>query len=246
MDNVSQWQSSVQFSLKDRIYALGKAYMRSTPSLRSSPGVADETVPVLFWLTMAFSRPVKEERSPSAFLSLFLRLSLPGDRWWDVKNLSQLFLLQTSTAGHSGEESRLQLPSYPPPLSSPPDDLISQSIKRVSVSHVEPGSWPNWNFSFSIRRFAKSELRITNYVAEHVIKIQLSTKSSDLSPVQSILGYLRDSLSSKVRQSLVFNLLRMQFTLFPSKVFVCLIAFTAFVVAVLSFTRPLFPTQVIY
>ena len=76
MDNVSQWQSSVQFSLKDRIYALGKAYMRSTPSLRSSPGVADETVPVLFWLTMVFSRPVKEERSPSAFFPLCFYASL--------------------------------------------------------------------------------------------------------------------------------------------------------------------------
>ena len=40
--------SSVQFSLvQDGIYALGKAHMRSTPSLRSFSNVALETVPIL-------------------------------------------------------------------------------------------------------------------------------------------------------------------------------------------------------
>ena len=39
---------SVQFSsVQDGIYELGKAYMRSTPSLRSFPIVALETVPML-------------------------------------------------------------------------------------------------------------------------------------------------------------------------------------------------------
>ena len=33
-------------SVQDGIYALGKAHMRSTPSLRSSPNVAFETVPM--------------------------------------------------------------------------------------------------------------------------------------------------------------------------------------------------------
>ena len=38
----------VQFSsVQDGFYALGKAHMRSTPSLRSFPNVALETVPVL-------------------------------------------------------------------------------------------------------------------------------------------------------------------------------------------------------
>ena len=34
--------------------------MRSTPSLRSFPNVAFETVPMFVWLTMALSRPFKE------------------------------------------------------------------------------------------------------------------------------------------------------------------------------------------
>ena len=54
----------VQFSsVQEGMYALGKAHiMRSTPSLRSFPNVALETVPMLVWLTMALSRPLKEDR----------------------------------------------------------------------------------------------------------------------------------------------------------------------------------------
>ena len=51
--------------------------MRTTPSLRSFPNVAFETVPMLVWLTMVLSRPFKE-------LLLFLRLSPPGHQWCDV------------------------------------------------------------------------------------------------------------------------------------------------------------------
>ena len=54
--------------------------MRSTPSLRSFPDVAFETVSMFVWLTMAFSRPFKEDRLGS----LLPRLSPPGDRWCDV------------------------------------------------------------------------------------------------------------------------------------------------------------------
>ena len=49
-------------SVQDGIYALGKAHMRSTPSLRSFPNVAFETVPMFVRLTMALSRPFKEDR----------------------------------------------------------------------------------------------------------------------------------------------------------------------------------------
>ena len=53
---------SVQFSsVQDGIYALGKG-MRSAPSLRRVPNVAFKTVPVFVGLTMAFSRPFKEDR----------------------------------------------------------------------------------------------------------------------------------------------------------------------------------------
>ena len=49
-------------SAQDGIYVLGKAHMRSTPSVRGFPNVAFETAPMFVWLTMALSRPFKEER----------------------------------------------------------------------------------------------------------------------------------------------------------------------------------------
>ena len=53
---------TVQFSsVQDGIYALRKAHMRSTPSLRNFSNVTFETVPVFFWLTMALSRPLRED-----------------------------------------------------------------------------------------------------------------------------------------------------------------------------------------
>ena len=56
----SRCSSLVQFSsVQDGIYALGKAHVHSTPSLRSFPNVALETVPMLVWQTMALSRPLK-------------------------------------------------------------------------------------------------------------------------------------------------------------------------------------------
>ena len=48
-------------SVQDGISALGKAHMRATPSLRSFPNVASETVPVFVRLTMALSRRFKED-----------------------------------------------------------------------------------------------------------------------------------------------------------------------------------------
>ena len=52
----------VQFSsVQDGIYALGKTHMRSTSSFRSFPNVAFGTVPMFVWLTMALSRPFKED-----------------------------------------------------------------------------------------------------------------------------------------------------------------------------------------
>ena len=49
-------------SVQNGIHALGKAHtiMHSTPSLRGSPNVAFETVPVFAWLVV--SRPFKEDR----------------------------------------------------------------------------------------------------------------------------------------------------------------------------------------
>ena len=49
-------------SVQNGIYALGKAHMRFAPFRRSFPNVALETVPVFVWLTMALSRPFKEDR----------------------------------------------------------------------------------------------------------------------------------------------------------------------------------------
>ena len=48
-------------SVQDGIYVLGKAHMCSTPSHRSFSSVVFETVPMFIWLTMALSRPFKED-----------------------------------------------------------------------------------------------------------------------------------------------------------------------------------------
>ena len=49
-------------SVQDGIYAPGKAHMRFTPSVRSFPNVASETVLMFVCLMIAFSRPFKEDR----------------------------------------------------------------------------------------------------------------------------------------------------------------------------------------
>ena len=60
---VSQKCEIVQFSsVQDGIYTVGKAHMCSTPSLRSFPSVAFETVPTFDRLTMTLFRPFKEYR----------------------------------------------------------------------------------------------------------------------------------------------------------------------------------------
>ena len=52
-------------SVQGGIYALGKAHMRSTQSLRSFPNFAFETVPVFVWLTMALTRPYSSSSASS-------------------------------------------------------------------------------------------------------------------------------------------------------------------------------------
>ena len=64
---VSNWEpgyegSTGQFSSVKGIYALGKAHVRPTPSLRRFPSASFETVPVFVWLTMALSLPFREDR----------------------------------------------------------------------------------------------------------------------------------------------------------------------------------------
>ena len=66
-----------QWSVKFKTVSIRseKAHKRSTPSLRSFPNVVFETVPMLVWLTMALSRPFKEDR-----LALPLSTPLPSRR----------------------------------------------------------------------------------------------------------------------------------------------------------------------
>ena len=70
---VSNWRIFVT-SVQDGIYPLRKALMRSTPSLRSFPNIAFETVLMFVWLTMAFSRRFKLALPLSTSLSLSLPL----------------------------------------------------------------------------------------------------------------------------------------------------------------------------
>jgi len=98
---ITIWSVLVQFtSVQDGIYALGKAHMRSTPSLRGFPNVAFETVPMFVWLTMALSRPFKEDR-----LALPLsHLSSPGDQWCDILGFVPTGISQASQHFRSSEK----------------------------------------------------------------------------------------------------------------------------------------------
>ena len=60
-------------SVQDIICALGNAHMRSGPSVRRFPNIALETVPMLVWLTMAGSSPLKEDRRAHG-ISFYLSL----------------------------------------------------------------------------------------------------------------------------------------------------------------------------
>ena len=53
---------SVDVQFIDDICLLGKAHMRSDPSVRSFPNIAFEMVPMFVWMTIALSRPFKEHR----------------------------------------------------------------------------------------------------------------------------------------------------------------------------------------
>ena len=65
-------------SAQDDIYSLGKAHMRSTPSFRSSPNIAFETVPMFTWLTMTLSRPFKEDLSSASSFRASLLQTIDG------------------------------------------------------------------------------------------------------------------------------------------------------------------------
>ena len=81
--------SSVQFKVV--FMFSGKPICAPPPSpLRSFPSVAVETVSMLVWLTMALSRPLKEDRWA---LPLSTPLSPPGDRWCGVLGIVQLQVL---------------------------------------------------------------------------------------------------------------------------------------------------------
>ena len=58
---------SVSVSAQDGILALGKAHMRSAPSLSSLPKVALETVPIFAWLKTDRSGPGRMECQPLPF-----------------------------------------------------------------------------------------------------------------------------------------------------------------------------------
>ena len=95
---IFRWESSVQFiSVQDGIYALEKVHMRSTPSLRSFPKVACETVPVFVRRTMAICRPFKEDRLALPLSTLLSsRRSMVCECAWLCARRQCLKLLNTS------------------------------------------------------------------------------------------------------------------------------------------------------
>ena len=78
---LKQWACNfctAQFSsVQDGMFALGKAHMHSTLSLRSFPNVAFDTVPMLIWLMIAIFHPFNEGR-------LALPLAMPVSSRWSM------------------------------------------------------------------------------------------------------------------------------------------------------------------
>ena len=89
--------SSVQFMMVS-MRAKRPIIMRSIPSLRSFPNVAFETAPVFVWLTMALSRPFKEDR-----------LALP----WNDSSVRSID--DDPLSSFNGRPSRAFFPRPPPP-----------------------------------------------------------------------------------------------------------------------------------
>ena len=93
-------------SVQDGMYADGKAHMRSTPSLRSFPKVAFKMVPMFVWLTMARSRPFREDR----LTPLSSRRSMVWCPWLCARR-GCLKLLNTSDPPRSKPLVRVALPA---------------------------------------------------------------------------------------------------------------------------------------
>ena len=87
---------SVSVSAQDGIVALGKAHMRSAPSLSSLPKVALETVPIFVWLNTDRSRPWRVECRPLPFSTpLSFRRSM---LWCSGLSVLRKFLKPLSTS----------------------------------------------------------------------------------------------------------------------------------------------------
>ena len=131
---------TVQFSLaQDGIYALGKAHMRSTPSLWSFLNVAYETAPMVIWLTMALSRPFREDR-----LALPLSTPLSSRRsvvWCPLLWDTLVCMLQRSSSSLYVAEygqSNLQKTRT---VTLPPFTVTASQISGLKIAHTQACKW---------------------------------------------------------------------------------------------------------
>ena len=114
--------------------------MCSTPSLKSLPNGAFETVPTFIWLTMAFSLILSRK---IVWHFLFLHLFPPGDRWCDV-----LGFVPTGSVSVSSTLLTFQEAIHLWRLLCPPVCLLGHfpSFWRVQGSTptgaFEDGCWP--------------------------------------------------------------------------------------------------------
>ena len=94
--------ASVQVSsVQGGICVLEKAHLHSTPSIRSLPNTAFETVPLFIWLTMALSHSFKED-----CLALLLSLPLSSCRKLVVKLICIQNILNKDDCLHSETNSK--------------------------------------------------------------------------------------------------------------------------------------------
>ena len=118
------------------MYALGKAHMRSTTSLRSFPNVALETVPMFVWLTMACLSFFQGRSSSASCFHAFLLQAIDG-----VMSLALCQQVMPHAPQHfSSSEKRATYGGC----------FVSQCIRSVIYLHsgmsraVRPQEFNNW------------------------------------------------------------------------------------------------------
>ena len=129
-------------SVRGGICALQKSHTRSTPSLRSFPSVAFETVPMFNWLLMALSRPFMEYRR-TLLLSVPL---LQAIMVWCPSFCASRYCLKLLNTSDLPRRKPLVMAALPATVSFFLYSVMSRAVhpQEVSKVDVEHSHMPVW------------------------------------------------------------------------------------------------------